>query len=128
MNNREEFWKGTPHEERRCTRCGKHVDDLISFGEQAGKREGKKLIKRFRGFNLVDYIEEYEMVLNDLSAGVEMDELIKRFGVEKFESALMYGEHRSNCEKSWECRDCITEKGEFKLYSIKEDYQNQVGL
>ena len=67
-----------------------------------------KLIKRFRDFNLVDYLEEYEMVLIDLSSGVEMDELIKRLEAEKIESALMYGEIRSNCEKSWECRDCIT--------------------
>jgi len=112
-------------EETRCTRCGKHVDELIPFDLTDDTLPyhayGKRLVQNFRVMDLVEYDERWEMILKDLAVFGESEEHYEFYGRAKVEDAIYYDEMRRFCELSWECRDCIKEEGTFKYYGDNED-------
>lgn len=116
-------------QEMRCTRCGKHVDDLIPFDLDEETHIylacGKRLIQNFRMADFVDYQENYEWILWSITECGQSDELYKElyefFGRTQVEEAIRYEGMRGICVKGWECRDCIKEEGKFKHYSDNED-------
>jgi hypothetical protein len=104
-----------------CNRCGKHVDELIPFDlkNEVGAHNcaERKLGVIFRELDLVDYNEECENIVQQMSDGIDINELKKLHGPNKVQSALLYESLIGNLEKSFECRDCIQEEGLYKRYS-----------
>lgn len=97
----------------RCTRCGKHVDDLTPFDLEGDKN----LIKRSREVELVEHNAECEEILQKLAAGINLIDLNKTYGTSKVQTALVYESYIGNQETSWECKKCIEEDGPFNRHS-----------
>ena len=109
----------------RCTRCGKHVDELSPFDIEIQSKvdiciEGK-LLKQFREVELVERNAEYDEILQKLAASRNIIDLKKTYGESKVETALVYESYIGNLETSWECKECINEEGPFKDYSDSID-------
>lgn len=97
----------------RCTRCGKHVDDLAPFD-----LEGEiKLTRTFREVELIERNSEYDEILQKLAAGRNITDLNKTYGDSKVQTVLVYDSFIGNLETSWECKNCIQEDGPFKRHS-----------
>jgi hypothetical protein len=107
----------------RCTRCGKYVTELIPFNLELTVGlptcGGNRLVKRFRNLDFVEYHEESEIILKDMSTGKSIDELNRIYGTKKVEAAGQYESLKGYSERSWECKDCIQEEGDFKTYKDK---------
>lgn len=116
MDKTHEMFGNAPYEVRRCTRCGKHIDELEAFGEEAGEFAGYKLIKTHRWFHIFKYNEEYEQILEDIGVFGLCEELYSFYGKQKVDWAISYEEGRNWTEKSLECKSCIYEEGDFKHY------------
>lgn len=105
----------------RCTRCGKHVDELSPFDIEIQSKvdicmEGK-LLKQFREVELVERIAEYDEILQKLAAGSNIIDLKKTYGERKVQAALEYDSYFGNLADSWECKECINDDGPFKRHA-----------
>lgn len=116
MDKTHQAFEDTPYEYCQCTRCGKHIDNLEPFGDEAGEFAGYKLIKNYRWLHFVDYNEECERIMEDISVFGLCQELYDFHGEDLIKRALSYNDRRDWSEKSFECKDCIHEEGDFKHY------------
>ena len=105
----------------RCTRCGKHVDELSPFDIEIQSKvdvciEGK-LLKQFREVELVERNTEYDEILQKYAAGSNIIDLKKTYGERKVQAALDYDSYFGDLVDSWECKDCINDDGPFKRHT-----------
>ena len=121
INNNEVISRGIPDDKQRCSRCGKHVNELKPYGSKDGIYEGQILIKTYRKLELVEHNDECEMILKLIAKFGDAPELHELYGTSKIESAISYDAMRNCYEESWECRSCIKEEGAFKHYSDNTD-------
>ncbi len=100
-----------------CTRCKKHVDQLTPFDIKEvyslATIGDNKLVKNFRVVDFIEYNQECEEILKSLESGLSINSLNSLYGSDKVKFALMYESMRGNFEKSWECKDCIAEEGDW---------------
>lgn len=105
----------------RCTRCGKHLNELTAFDIEIQSKEDicieGKLVKQFREVELVERIAEYDEILQKLTAGSNMIDLKKTYGERKVQAALEYDSYFGDLAESWECKECINDDGPFKRHA-----------
>jgi hypothetical protein len=98
-----------PPADRKCERCGKHIDELEPFDGEIYK--GSKLVKTYRG--MCDYSQKYEDMLAEIFIVPEtnyserLEKAEKKYGKEEVEHAMLYDEVYNTIGASWECKDCI---------------------
>ena len=105
----------------RCTRCGKHLNELTAFDIEIQSKvdiciEGK-LLKQFREVQLVERIAEYDEILQRYATSRNIIDLKNVYGESKVQAALEYDSYFGDLAESWECKKCIEEDGPFKRHS-----------
>jgi hypothetical protein len=110
-----------PPDDKRCMRCGKHIDELIPIGgfseELLPDTFDSKLIQNFRKLVILEYNERDKMIALDIGLFGVSEELYEFYGREDVERVLGYESVRGQVEVSWECIDCFRQDGEFMHYS-----------
>ncbi len=106
-----------PPVDKKCEKCGKHVDELKPFGKAGdplvGDFDEALLVKTYRCMEEKD-IPEFDNILSYMaekadSRGWENAEHMaeQEFGKDRVEQAMFYDQLKGTVEASWECRDCI---------------------
>jgi len=105
-----------PPTDKCCECCGKNIKELKPFGKEGdplvGNFEGALLLKTFRTMAL----ETKEV--NDFDKTYTTEpEMIKKYGIEKYNELLFRSQLEGTVEASWECRNCIilSEEDYFKI-------------
>ena len=106
----------------RCTRCGKHLNELTAFDIEIQSKvdiciEGK-LLKQFREVQLVERIAEYDEILQRYATSRNIIDLKNVYGESKVQAALEYD--------SWFKRVNNAKKAEIK--ELKEVAYTSVQL
>lgn len=104
----------------RCTRCGRHVNQLEPFDVDENLSvtfiSQNKLVKKCREIEFISECKLCEEILQKFAEGIGKTELINVYGSKNVEAAIYYEEHLGYVETSWECRECINEEGPYKHY------------
>ena len=103
-----------PPTDRKCMKCGVHIDNLKEFGGAGdplvGDFKGQKLVKTYRSMIdeiLPKHLEILEKLKFDDEGGDNISELEKEYGEEIVDDAFIADQLYSTVGASWECRDCI---------------------